>query len=73
MKIHVFATIMALYPMTSTEKLSQEFGISVYKLRAMAKKFHVEKSREYRSEVCRQNGLKGLEKIRKGKTLNIKH
>ena len=64
MKIHVFATIMALYPMTSTKKLSQEFGISVYKLKAMAKKCHVEKSHEFRSEICRQNGRKGLETIR---------
>ena len=65
MKIHVFATIMALYPMTSTEKLSQEFGISVYKLRAMAKKFHVEKSQEFRSEIGRQNGMKRHIKVKK--------
>ena len=65
MKIHTFATIMALYPMTSTEKLSQEFGISVYKLRAMAKKFHVEKSQEFRSEIGRQNGMKRHIKVKK--------
>ena len=33
MKIHVFATMMALYPITKTEVIAEEFGISVAKLR----------------------------------------
>ena len=32
MKIHVFATMMALYPITKTEEIADEFGISVSRL-----------------------------------------
>ena len=32
MTMHVFATIMALYPFTKTEELADEFGLSVVKI-----------------------------------------
>ena len=56
MKIHVFATIMALYPITPTSQIAEEFDIPVYKLREMARKCHVSKSKEFLSEVYRRNG-----------------
>ena len=37
MKMHVFATIMALYPFTKTEDIAKEFGISAARIRLMAK------------------------------------
>ena len=37
MTIHVFATIMALYPFTKTEEIADEFGLSVVKIRKMAR------------------------------------
>ena len=65
MKIHDFATMMALYPMTKTEDIAEEFGISVTKLRRMAKACHVKKSDDYRSEVARRNGQKKGKKVKK--------
>lgn len=58
MKIHVFAKIMALYPITPTEQISAEFDIPVYKLRQMARKCRVKKSHEFRSEIGRRNSMK---------------
>lgn len=58
MKLHVFATIMALYPITPTEQIAKEFDISVYKLKKMARNCRVSKSHEYRREICRRNAMK---------------
>lgn len=44
MTIHVFATIMALYPFTPASEIAMEFGVSKYKVREMAKKCHVRKN-----------------------------
>ena len=62
MKIHVFATILALYPFTKTEDIAKEFGISVYKIRLMAKTCRVQKSDDYRYEVYLQNSRKATER-----------
>lgn len=43
MSLHVFATIMALYPFTSSEDISEEFGLSIVKIRRMAKICRVKK------------------------------
>ena len=55
MKMHVFATIMALYPFTKTEDIAREFGISATKIRLMAKTCRIQKSDDYRYEVYLQN------------------
>ena len=61
MKMHVFATILALYPFTKTEDIANEFGISVVKIRQMAKICRVQKSDDYRNEVYLQNCRKARE------------
>ena len=45
MTIHVFATIMALYPFTKTEEIADEFGLSVVKVRKMARVCRVSKNK----------------------------
>jgi transposase len=62
MKIHVFATIMALYPFTSTRAIAQEFGLSQSKVKAMAAACHVKKNDDFRSEINRRNGRKATER-----------
>ncbi len=62
MKIHVFATIMALYPFTSTRAIAQEFGLSQSKVKAMAAACHVRKNDNFRSEINRRNGRKATER-----------
>lgn len=62
MKIHVFATIMALYPITKTEEIADEFGISVSKLRRMARICRVKKAEDFRSEIGRLNGRKSVDR-----------
>ena len=62
MKIHVFATIMALYPFTSTRAIAQEFGLSQSKVKAMAAACHVKKNDDFRSEINRRNGRKAMER-----------
>jgi transposase len=62
MKIHVFATIMALYPFTSTRAIAQEFGLSQSKVKAMAAACHVRKNDNFRIEINRRNGRKATER-----------
>lgn len=62
MKIHVFATILALYPYTKVEEISEEFGLSPDKIRRMARICRVKKAKEFRSEINRLNGRKSIEK-----------
>ena len=63
MKIHVFATILALYPNTRVEDISEEFGMSPDKIRRMARICRVKKAKEFRSEINRLNGRKSIEKV----------
>ena len=65
MTIHVFATIMALYPFTKTEEIADEFGLSVVKIRKMARACRVSKNAEFRSEIGRQNAKKKGIKLNK--------
>ena len=63
MKLHVFATILALYPFTKTEDIAKEFGISVVKVRRMARVCRVSKNAEFRSEIGRLNGSKRIDRV----------
>ena len=67
MTIHVFATIMALYPFTKTEEIADEFGLSVVKIRKMARACRVSKNAEFRSEIGRLNGRKSVDRVIKQK------
>ena len=49
---------MALYPFTKTEEIADEFGLSVVKIRKMARDCRVSKNAEFRSEIGRQNAKK---------------
>ena len=62
MTMHVFATIMALYPFTKTEDIADEFGLSVVKVRKMARACRVSKNAEFRSDVGRLNGRKSVDR-----------
>ena len=55
MSIHVFATIMALYPICSAQKISEEFGLSVYQIKKMAHICRVKKQKSYLRDVLRRN------------------
>lgn len=63
MKLHVFATILALYPFTKTEDIAEEFGISVNKIRRMARICRVSKNAEFRSEIGKMNGRKSVDRF----------
>ena len=65
MTIHVFATILALYPIKPTTEIAEEFGLSVSYISKMAKECRVKKSHEFRSEVNSKNGSVNAEKLKK--------
>ena len=72
MTMHVFATIMALYPITPTEQIAEEFDIPVYKLREIARKCRVKKSHEFRSEICRRNSYASVQERMKATERRIR-
>ena len=65
MSIHVFATIMALYPISSAQKIAEEFGLSTYQVKKMARICRVKKDKKFLCEVCRRNALKAAERQRR--------
>ena len=65
MSIHVFATIMALYPISSAQKIAEEFGLSAYQVKKMAHICRVKKEKSYLRNVLRRNALKAAERQRK--------
>ena len=65
MTIHVFATILALYPIKPTAEIAEEFGMTEYRINKMAKACRVKKSHEFRSEVNSKNGSVNAEKLKK--------
>ena len=65
MSIHVFATIMALYPISSAQKIDDEFGLSAYQVKKMAHICRVKKEKSYLRNVLRRNALKAAERQRK--------
>ena len=65
MSIHVFATIMALYPISSAQKIAEEFGLSAYQVKKIARICRVKKDKKFLCEVCRRNALKAAERQRR--------
>ena len=65
MSIHVFATIMALYPISSAQKIAEEFGLSAYQVKKMARICRVKKDKKFLCEVCRRNALISADRQRK--------
>ena len=65
MTIHVFATIMALYTVSSAKKIAEEFGLSTYQVKKMARICRVKKDKKFLCEVCRRNALKAAERQRR--------
>ena len=65
MSIHVFATIMALYPISSAQKIAEEFGLSAYQVKKMAHICRVKKEKSYLRNVLRRNVLKAAERQRR--------
>ena len=55
MTIHVFATIMALYTVSSAQKIAEEFGLSAYQVRKMARICRVKKEKSFLREICSRN------------------
>lgn len=55
MTIHVFATIMALYTVSSAKKIAEEFGLSTYQVQKMARICRVKKEKSYLREICSRN------------------
>ncbi len=72
MTMHVFATILALYPIKPTTEIAEEFGFSVSYITKMARVCRVKKSHEFRSEVNRKNGQVSLVKVKKQKMRRMK-
>ena len=65
MTIHVFATIMALYTVSSAKKIAEEFGLTAYQVKKMAHICRVKKEKSYLRDVLRRNALKATERQRK--------
>ena len=65
MPMHVFATILALYTISSSQKIAEEFGLSAYQVRKMARICRVKKEKKFICEVCRQNALIAADRQRK--------
>lgn len=65
MNMHMFATILALYTITSAQKIAEEFGMSAYQVKKMAHICRVKKEKSYLRNVLRTNALKAAERKRK--------
>lgn len=59
-QMDAFATIMAAYPFTPTDKLAKEFEVSSFRIMQDAKKCGVEKSTELRAEAKDYLSRQGL-------------
>ena len=55
-RMHLLATLLALYPFTSNEQLSKEFKYSPNYIYLLASYYGVYKSDEHRRRVNKQNG-----------------
>ena len=55
-RMHLLATLLALYPFTSNEQLSKEFKYHPNYIRLLASYYGVYKSDEHRRRVNKQNG-----------------
>ena len=55
-RMHLLATLLALYPFTSNERLSKEFKYSPMYISKLASYYGVYKCKEHRQRVNKQNG-----------------
>ena len=55
-RMHLLATLLALYPFTSNERLSKEFKYSTMYIGLLASYYGVYKTKEHRQQVNKQNG-----------------
>ena len=55
-RMHLLATLLALYPFTSNERLSDEFKYSPMYISQLASYYGVYKCKEHRQRVNKQNG-----------------
>lgn len=55
-RIHLLATLLALYPFTDTEELSKEFLLSEITIKQIVHYYHVKRSKEKRREINTRNG-----------------
>lgn len=55
-RMHLLATLLALYPFTSNERLSKEFKYHPNYIRLLASYYGVYKTKEHRQRVNKQNG-----------------
>lgn len=58
----IFASLMALYPITETKKLAEEFSLPIRTIVRIASMFHIKKSKEFRSRINSQNAKAKYEK-----------
>ena len=55
-RMHLLATLLALYPTADTKDMSKEFCMSEQSICKIAQYYGVQKSREKRKEINRRNG-----------------
>lgn len=55
-RMHLLATLLALYPFTSNERLSEEFKYSPMYIGLLASYYGVYKCKEHRQRVNKKNG-----------------
>jgi hypothetical protein len=55
-RLHLFATMMALYPFTETKELVKEFMISRHEVIQFAWLYGIRKTKGHRRRVCIKNG-----------------
>lgn len=55
-RLHLFATMMALYPYTPTTALAQEFKMGASTIKQIANAHGVHKNKDMRIRICKENG-----------------
>ena len=63
-RLHLMATILAMYPDTDTNKIAEEFGITARDVQLLAYCFRIRKSKAFRSKVNSQNSKKKVQNIK---------
>ena len=55
-RMHLFATMMAIYPFTNNEEIQREFMITKQELRFWTWFYGIKKNKQYRRKICIENG-----------------
>lgn len=55
-RLHLFATMMAIYPSTETAEIAKEFMLSEQEVKFWAWFYGIRKNKQYRREACIRNG-----------------